>query len=83
MPGPCVGGCCGIGGYPPFVCPPGLIGGPRRAKSCAVAVLMVAARSGGICDVALVIVWLRPAGGGPPKMLEKAASRVSGGAGPY
>ena len=36
---------------------------------CAVALDIVAARSGGACGVALVIVWLRPCGGAAPKML--------------
>lgn len=42
---------------------------------CPVAEDMVFDRSFGGSDAALVMVWLRPCGGGAPKMLEKAASR--------
>ena len=64
IPGP---SCIGGGIYPLGIWP-GRTGG-ARCINCVVALDMVAARSGGACGVALVIVWLRPGGGAPPKML--------------
>lgn len=38
---------------------------------------MVLERSWGIIGGGPIMVWLRPPGGAPPKMLEKAASRCA------